>query len=92
MEERKLSNLSNIRRNATKEGRSAILIIRSLDKMDLQESTVKRVLTIILEAKGKYGEEIAEQMATELMELVEESETEEELLSRLNQLKEGGRK
>ena len=68
-----------------KEGRSAILIIRSLSNMDLQESTVERVLSIILDTKKKYGEETAEQKATELMELVESSETEAELLQKLNQ-------
>ena len=68
---------------AKKEGRSAILIIRSLSNMDLQESTVQRVLSIILDAKEKYGEETAEQKATELMGLVEMSETEEDLLKRL---------
>lgn len=68
-----------------KEGRSAILIIRSLDKMELQQSTIERVLSIILDAKEKHGEEIAEQTATELIELVKESKTEEELLQKLHQ-------
>lgn len=67
-----------------KEGRSAILIIRSLSNMELQESTVKRVLSIILDTKKKYGEEAAEQKATELMEIVESSKTEQELLQKLN--------
>ena len=66
-----------------KEGRSAILIIRSLSNMDLQESTVKRVLSIILDTKEKYGEETAELKATELMKLIETSKTEKELLKKL---------
>ena len=70
-----------------KEGRSAILIIRSLSNMELQESTVKRVLSIILDTKKKYGEEAAEQKATELMEIVESSKTEQELLQKINQMK-----
>ena len=70
-----------------KEGRSAILIIRSLSNMDLQESTVKRVLSIILDTKKKYGEEAAEQKATELKAIVDSSETEQELLQKLNQMK-----
>ena len=70
-----------------KEGRSAILIIRTLSNMDLQESTVKRVLSIILDTKKKYGEEASEQKATELMKIVEASRTEEELLNKLNQMK-----
>lgn len=70
-----------------KEGRSAILIIRSLDNMDLQKSTVERVLSIILDTKKRYGEEAAEQIATELIEIVESSETEDGLLKKLNQIK-----
>ena len=70
-----------------KEGRSRILIIRSLSKKDLQESTVKRVLSIISTTTKKYGEEASEKKATELMELVESSKTEEELLNKLNQMK-----
>ena len=68
-----------------KEGRSAILIIRSLDNMELQKSTVEKVLSIILDFKEKYGEEIAEQKATELRKIVESSKTEEELLNKLSQ-------
>ena len=70
-----------------KEGRSAILIMRSLSNMDLHKSTVERVLSIILDTKKKHGEEAAEQKATELMELVDSSKTESELLSKLNQMK-----
>ena len=70
-----------------KEGRSIILIIRSLNKMELQESTVKRVLSIITDTNKKYGTEAAEQKATELMEIVESSKTEQELLNKLNQMK-----
>ena len=70
-----------------KEGRSAILIIRSLDNMELQESTVKRVLSIILDTKKKYGEEASEQKATELMEMVDSSKTEAELLQKLDKMK-----
>ena len=70
-----------------KEGRSAILIMRSLSNMELHRSTVERVLSIILDTKKKYGVEAAEQKATELMELVDSSKTESELLSKLNQMK-----
>ena len=70
-----------------KEGRSRILIIRSLDKKDLQESTVKKVLSTITDTHKKYGEEAAEQIATELIEIVESSETEDGLLKKLNQMK-----
>ena len=70
-----------------KEGRSAILIIRSLSNMDLQESTVKKVLSIILETKNKYGEEASEYIASKLKEIIETSKTEEELLQQLNQTK-----
>ena len=66
------------------EGRSVILIIRSLNNMDLQESTVKRVLSIILDTKKKSGEEAAEEVASKLIEIVESSETEEELLKELD--------
>ena len=58
-----------------KAGRSRILIIRSLKKMDLQESTVKRVLSIITNMYNNLGEEAAEQKATELMEIVDSSKT-----------------
>ena len=69
-----------------KEGRSAILIIRSLSNMELQESTVKRVLSIILNTKKKYGEEAAEQKATELMEIVDSAKTEQELLEKIKEM------
>ena len=69
-----------------KEGRSAILIIRSLSNMELQESTVKSVLSIILNTKKKYGEEAAEQKATELMEIVDSAKTEQELLEKLKEM------
>ena len=69
-----------------KEGRSRILIIRSLDKKDLQESTVKRVLSIITDTHKKYGEVAAETIATQLIDIVESSETEDELLKKLNQM------
>ena len=70
-----------------KEGRSSILIIRSLDNKNLQESTVNRVLSIILDTKKQYGEEAAERIATQLIEIVDSSETEEALLQVLNQVK-----
>ena len=70
-----------------KEGRSRILIIRSLKRMDLQESTVERVLSLITNIYKKHGEEAAEQKATELMAIVDSSETEQELLQKLNQMK-----
>ena len=63
-----------------KEGRSAILIIRSLDKKNLKESTVQKVLSIILEAKKKFGIQASEQMATVLIPVVDASENDEELL------------
>lgn len=69
-----------------KKGRSAILIIRSLSNMDLQESTVNKVLSIILNTKKQHGEDAAEEMATKLMEMVDSSETEAELLKKLNQM------
>lgn len=69
-----------------KEGRSAILIIRSLSNMELQESTVKSVLSIILNTKKKYGEEAAEQKATELMEIVDSAKTEQELLEKIKEM------
>ncbi len=67
--------------------RSQILILDSLSKKDLQESTVNRVLRIILDTAKRYGEESAEEMATKLMEIVESSETEAEILQKLNQMK-----
>ena len=70
-----------------KEGRSAILIIRSLSNMDLQESTVQKVLSIILNTKKTQGDDAAEEMATRLIEIVDPCETEEELLDKLHQLK-----
>ena len=66
--------------NQTKAGRSAILIIRTLDQKNLKESTVQRVLSIILEANKKFGVQASEQMATLLIPIVEESENDEELL------------
>ena len=70
-----------------KEGRSRILIIRSLDTKDLQQSTVERVLSIIMNTHKKHGEEAAEQKATELMKIVDSIQTEAELLNKLNQMK-----
>lgn len=69
------------------EARSRIRIIRTLKKKDLQESTVKKVLSIITDTHKRYGEEAAEQKATELIEILESSKTEEELLKKLNQMK-----
>ena len=66
------------------EGRSVILIIRSLNNMDLHESTVKRVLSIISNTHQKCGEEAAEETAWKLIDMVESSETEEELLQKLD--------
>ena len=63
-----------------KEGRSRILIIRTLKRKGLQESTVKRVLSLITSTHKKYGEEAAEEMATKLMKIVDSSETEAGLL------------
>ena len=68
-----------------KDGRARILIIRSLNKKGLQESTVKRVLSIILHTHKTHGEEAAEQIATELIKIVESSDTEDELLQKLDQ-------
>ena len=73
-----------------KEGRSSVLIIRSLSnfekRTDVQEITIKKVLTMILDARAMSGEEAAEQMATDLMELVDSSQTEQELLNKLDQM------
>ena len=69
-----------------KEGRSRILIIRSLSKKDLRESTVKKVLSIITSTHKKHGEEAAEQKATELMEIVDSAKTEQELLEKLKEM------
>ena len=73
-----------------KEGRSSVLIIRSLSnfekRTDVQEITIKKVLAMILDAHAMSGEEAAEQMATELMELVDSSQTEQELLNKLDQM------
>ena len=55
--------------------------------MDLQESTVKKVLSIILNTKKTQGDDAAEEMATRLIEIVDSCETEEELLDKLHQLK-----
>ena len=63
-----------------KEGRSAILIIRTLKQKELKEGTVQRVLSIILEANKKFGVQASEQMATFLIPIVEDSENDEELL------------
>jgi hypothetical protein len=67
-----------------KEGRSIILILRSLGRLDLLESTEKKVFSIILNTKKTQGDEAAEEIATRLMELVDSSETEEELLEKLH--------
>ena len=73
-----------------KEGRSSVLIIRSLSnfekRTDVQEITIKKVLAMILDAHAMSGEEAAEQMATDLMELVDSSQTEQELLNKLDQM------
>ena len=73
-----------------KEGHSRILIIRSLSNLekrtDVQEITVKKVLAMILDARAMSGEEGAEQMATDLMEMVDSSQTEQELLNKLAQM------
>ena len=68
----------------SKEGRSAILIIRSLDRKNLKESTVQKVLSIILDANKKYGFQASEQIATLLIPIVDESENDEELLYNIN--------
>ena len=70
-----------------KEGRSAILIIRSLKRLHVQDTTAERVLSIILDTRKKLGEEAAEQKATELMEMVDSSKTEAELLQKLDKMK-----
>ena len=74
-----------------KEGRSRILIIRSLTNFEkrtvVQESTIKKVLALILDAHAMSGEEAAEQMATDLMDMVDSSQTEQELLNKLAQMK-----
>ena len=71
-----------------KDGRAVVLIIRSLTRFQertaVQERTVKKVLSMILDAKAMSGEEGAEQMATDLMEMVDSSQTEQELLNKLD--------
>ena len=75
-----------------KEGRARILIIRSLTnfekRTDVQEITIKKVLAMILDAHAMSGEEAAERMATDLMEAVDSSQTEQELLNKLAQMME----
>ena len=66
--------------------RSAILILGALSDMELQESTKERVLSIIVDTKKKYGEEVAEKVADRLIQMVEVSKTEAELLQKLNQM------
>lgn len=46
---------------------------------------IKRVLSLILNAKEMYGMAASEQEATELMAIVDSCKTEEELLSKLDQ-------
>ena len=60
------------------EGRSVILIIRSLNNMDLHESTVKRVLSIISNTHQKCGEEAAEETVEEVAEEAVEEATDAE--------------
>ena len=67
-----------------KEGRSIILIMRSLRRLELLESTRKKVQSIIINTKKTQGDEAAEEIATRLMELVDSCETEEELLEKLH--------
>ena len=75
-----------------KEGRARVLIIRSLSNLekrtDVQEITIKKVFAMILDAHAMSGEEAAEQMATDLMEMVDSSQTEQELLNKLKQMTE----
>ena len=74
-----------------KEGRSRILVIRSLTNFEkrtvVQESTIKKVLALISDAHAMSGEEAAEQMATDLIEMVDSSQTEQELLNKLAQMR-----
>ena len=69
-----------------KEIRSAILVLGTLSNMELQESTKERVLSIIVDTKKKYGEEAAEKVADRLIQMVEASRTEAELLQKLDQM------
>ena len=69
-----------------KEVRSRILIIRSLKRKGLQESTRETVYSLITSTHKQYGEEAAEEMATKLIEIVDSSETEAELLKKINQM------
>ena len=69
-----------------KEIRSAILILGTLSDMELQESTKERVLSIIVDTKKKYGEEAAEKVADRLIQMVEASRTEAELMQKLDQM------
>ena len=63
-----------------------ILVIRSLSNKDLQESTVNRVLSIILDTKQKYGAEASEQKVEELMHIVDSINTDQELAKKLDQM------
>ena len=70
-----------------REGRSIILIMRSLRRLELLESTRKKVQSIILNTKKTQGDEAAEEVATRLIEIVDSCETEEELLEKLHEFK-----
>ena len=70
----------------TKEGRSAILIIRSLKRKQLKECTVQKILSIILETRKNFGMQASEQMATVLIPIVDASENDEELLENITHI------
>ena len=73
-----------------KEGRSQILILRTLSKRDLQRSTHEKVLNHLVNIKNF---EKAERRAEELIEIIEdEKNTEADILSALEKMEKSVRK
>ena len=58
-----------------------------LKQYGLAREYSKKSALDLLDTKKKYGEEAAEQIATELMEMAESSKTEQELLTKIEQMK-----
>ena len=54
----------------------------------IKQAEIDKILSIILDASESYGDEIFERHVAQLMEIVEMSETEEDLLKRLYRIKE----
>ena len=65
-----------------KEGRSQILILRSLIRKDLQDSTRKKVLQHLLSIKDDLK---AEKRAEELIKIIDSAASEEEILKALKE-------